>query len=571
MGPAVGNRISAAAGIPGDPTTYYVGAASGGVWKSTNSGQNWAPIFDNQTSQAIGALAVAPTDPRTVWAGTGEAWAIRDSDMQGDGIYKSTDAGATWKNMGLVEAGRIGRIIVHPTDPNTVYACVAGRLTGPQEERGVFRTKDGGQTWQRVLFVNPNTGCSGLSMDAKDPNFMVAGTWEVVMHTYAMLSGGAGSGVYTSHDGGTTWAKVEGHGMPKSPLGKIDVAIAPSDSKRVYALIQTADQGSVWRSDDGGENFAVVNWQRALIGRAGYYIRLAVNPTNPDEVFVADSSFWGSTDGGKSFRTLNWGGDTHDIWIDPKNPNRILVTHDGGMYMTTDHGQTSGRVTLPIGQIYHVAVDNDVPYKIYGNMQDDGTMRGPNNVTEAGPNVPGMGGGRGGFGGRGGGGEWEHNLGGCESGFTLPDVTDTNTVWASCYGNEVTRYDAKTKMARSVSPWLHTLDAQPNQVKYRCHWTAPLAIDPFDHNTVYYGCQMVLRTTNGGVSWTELSPDLSTKDPYWCPSGGIVGDNLESNLPWRGLSFPSRLRRSRKKAPRLDGNQRDEESMVHEGRRQDLE
>ena len=523
MGPAVGNRISAAAGIAGDPTTYYVGAASGGVWKSTNSGQNWAPIFDSQTSQAIGALAVAPTDTKQVWAGTGEAWAIRDSDMQGDGIYKSTDAGATWKNMGLVQSGRIGRIIVHPADANTVYACVAGRLTGPQEERGVFRTKDGGQTWQRILFVNPNTGCSGLSLDPKDPNFMVAGTWEVVMHTYAMLSGGPGSGVYTTHDGGNTWAKVEGHGMPKSPVGKIDVAIAPSNAKRVYALIQTADQGSVWRSDDGGENWAVVNWQRALVGRAGYYIRLAVNPANPDEVFVADSSFWGSTDGGKSFRTLQWGGDTHDIWIDPTNANRILVTHDGGMYMTTDHGQTSGRVTLPIGQIYHVAVDNDVPYKIYGNMQDDGTMRGPNNVPEAGPNVPGMGG----IGGRGGGGEWEHNLGGCESGFTLPDLTDTNIVWASCYGNEVTRYDAKTKMARSVSPWLHTLDAQPNQVKYRCHWTAPLAIDPFDHNTIYYGCQMVLRTTNAGVSWTEVSPDLSTKDPSRViASGGIVGDNL---------------------------------------------
>jgi photosystem II stability/assembly factor-like uncharacterized protein len=528
MGPAVGNRISAAAGITGDPTTYYAGAASGGVWKSTNSGTSWVPIFDTQTSQAIGALAVTPTDPKIVWAGTGEAWAIRDSDMMGDGIYKSTDAGATWTNMGLKESGRIGRIIVHPTDANTVYACVAGRLTGPQEERGIFRTKDGGQTWKRLLFPNANTGCSGLSMDPKDPNFMVAGTWEVVMHTYAMLSGGTGSGVFLSHDGGDTWKQVEGHGMPKPPVGKIDVAIAPSNSKRVYALIQTPDQGSVWRSDDAGENWAVVNWQRALIGRAGYYIRLAVNPANPDEVFVADSSFWGSTDGGKSFRTLNWGGDTHDIWIDGKDPNRILVTHDGGMYMTSDHGQTSGRVTLPIGQLYHVAVDNDVPYKIYGNMQDDGTMRGPNNVVEAGPNVPGQGaGGRGGFGGRGGGGEWEHNLGGCESGFTLPDLTDTNTVWASCYGNEVTRYDAKTKMARSVSPWLHTLDAQPNQVKYRCHWTAPLAIDPFDHNTVYYGCQMVLRTTNGGVSWTELSPDLSTKDPTKVvPSGGIVGDNL---------------------------------------------
>ena len=342
---------------------------------------------------------------------------------------------------------------------------MAGRLTGPQEERGVFRTKDGGQTWQRVLFVNPNTGCSGLSLDPNNPDFMVAGTWEVVMHTYAMFSGGPGSGVYTSHDGGTTWARVEGHGMPKSPVGKVDVAIAPSNARRVYALIQTPDQGSVWRSDDGGENWAVVNWQRALIGRAGYYIRLAVNPTNPDEVFVADSSFWGSTDGGKSFHH-QLGRRHHDIWIDPKNPGRILVTHDGGMYMTTDHGQTSSRVTLPIGQMYHVAVDNDVPYKIYGNMQDDGTMRGPNNVTEAGPNVPGQGGfgGRGGgFGGRGGGGEWEHNLGGCESGFTLPDVTDTNIVWASCYGNEVTRYDAKSKMARSVSPWLHTSTPSPTR------------------------------------------------------------------------------------------------------------
>jgi hypothetical protein len=225
------------------------------------------------------------------------------------------------------------------------------------------------------------------------------------------------------------------------------VHIAPSNPNRVYALIQTADQGSLWRSDDAGENWAVVNWQRALIGRAGYYIHLNVNPTNADEVLVANSSFWVSTDGGKSFRTQPWGGDTHDIWIDPKDGNRILVTHDGGMYMTTDHGRTSNRVTLPIGQIYHVAVDNDVPYKIYGNMQDDGTMRGPSNVVDAGPNVPGQGdfGGRGGgFGRGGGGGTWEHGLGGCESGFTIPDPTDSNVVWATCYGNEVTRYDARS-------------------------------------------------------------------------------------------------------------------------------
>jgi len=535
MGPAVGNRIASAAGIPSDPTVYYAGAASGGVWKSTDSGRTWAPIFDSQPVQAIGALAVSTSDPKQVWAGTGEAWAIRDSDMMGNGIYKSTDAGATWQHMGLDETGRIGRVIVNPTNPNIVYVCALGRTTGPQEERGVFKTTDGGQNWTRSLFADANTGCSGLNIDANDPNTLFAGMWQVEMHTYGMFSGGPGSAPYVTHDAGAHWVKIEGHGLPKSPVGKIDVAPAPSNSKRVYALIQTADQGSIWRSDDGGVNWTNGSWQRELIGRAGYYIKLAVNPKNPDELFVANSSFWTSKDGGKSFTTLGWGGDNHDIWIDPGDPNRILLTHDGGMFMTTDHGATSNRVTLPIGQMYHVAVDNDVPYKIYGNMQDDGTMRGLSTTQEAGANVPGQnaggrGGRGGGFGGgRGGGatGTWEHNLGGCESGFTLPDLTNTDIVWASCYANEVTRYDAKTKVARSVSPWLHTLDSEPNKAKYRCHWTSPLAVDPFDHNAVYYGCQVIFRTTSGGQAWTVISEDLSTRDPkYVVSSGGIVGDNL---------------------------------------------
>ena len=263
------------------------------------------------------------------------------------------------------------------------------------------------------------------------------------MHTYGLFSGGPGSGVYVSRDGGATWKRLEGHGLPKSPVGKIDVAVAAKDSKRVYALIQTADQGSIWRSDDGGENWKAGSWQRALIGRAGYYIRLAVSPTDPNEVFVANSSFHQSTDGGQSFRALPWGGDTHDIWIDPTDAGRILVTDDGGMYMTTDHGKTSHRISLPIGQMYHVAVDNDVPYHIYGNMQDDGTMRGLSTTPEAPPGTPAAGGG-GGFG-RGGAGPttgvWDHRLGGCESGFTIPDPTDSNIIWATCYGFEVTRYD----------------------------------------------------------------------------------------------------------------------------------
>jgi photosystem II stability/assembly factor-like uncharacterized protein len=567
MGPAVGNRIASVAGVPGDPTIYYMGAASGGIWKSTDSGATFAPIFDGQPVAAIGALAVAASDPKVVWAGTGEAWAIRDSDMMGDGVYKSVDAGATWTHLGLDETGRIGRIVIHPTDPNIVYVCAEGRLTGPQQEKGVYKTTDGGHTWTRSLFAGPLTGCSGLTMDPKDPNVLFAGMWQVELHSWAELSGGPGSAIYTTRDGGAKWTKVVDAGLPKSPLGKIDVAIAPTDSRRVYALIQTADQGSVWRSEDGGTTWKVGSWDRALIGRAGYYIRLGVSTGDANELLVANSSLHKSTDGGVTFAPNGGCGDCHDIWWDPKNPDRYVLTHDGGATITIDHARTSSRVVLPIGQMYHVAVDNQMPYEIYSNMQDDGTMRGPSDSPEAAPNNAAGRGGRGGrgggaggggrggrggpaplpdfgiaavfgggtpgggnfggFGGRGGAGQWDHNLGGCESGFTLPDLVDPNVVWASCYGNKLTRFDARTKTPRSVAPWMISLDSPPTDAKYRCHWTAPLAIDPFDHNTVYYGCQVIFATSNAGQSWKVISPDLSTQDPkYIVGSGGIVGDNL---------------------------------------------
>ncbi len=521
LGPVVGNRVAAIAGIPGDPAIYYAGAASGGVWKTTDGGIRWNPVSDTMPVAAIGALAVAPSDPNIVWAGTGEAWAIRDSDVIGDGMYKSADAGRTWTHMGLDETGRIGRILINPTDPNIVFACATGRITAPQQERGVFRTTDGGEHWDRVLFVDENTGCSGLVMDAKNPKTMFAGTWQVEMHPWAMISGGAGSAIYVSHDGGTTWTKVQADGLPKSPLGKIDVAIAPSDSSRVYALIQTKDQGSVWRSDDGGASWRVVNWSRELIGRAGYYIRLAVSPANPDEILISNSSFFQSTDGGATFRSVNWGGDNHDIWWDPKNPDRFAITHDAGITLTTQHGRSTQRVTLPIGQMYHVTVDNQVPYYVYSNMQDDGTMRGSTIAPE-----------NAGAGYNGSGNAWDHGLGGCESGFTAPDPTDPNIVWSTCYGNKVTRYDHRTKIARSVAPYLITLDAPPQDSKYRCHWSAPLAIDWFDHNNVYYGCNVIFRTKNGGQSWDVVSPDLSTQDAsHIMSSGGLVGDNLGQFAP----------------------------------------
>ena len=512
LGPAQGNRVAAIVGVPGDPSTYYAGASSGGVWKSSDGGNRWTPIFDDEPVAAIGALAVAPSDPNVVWAGTGEAWAIRDIDVTGNGVYKSTDAGKTWQHMGLDETGRIGRVVVDPQDSDRVFVCALGRLSGPQQERGVYRTEDGGKTWQRVLFVDTNTGCSGIGMDPNNPRTLFAGMWQVEMHTWAFNSGGPGSGVYVSHDRGTTWTHIEGHGLPHSPVGKIDVAVAPTDSNRVYALIETDRQGSMWRSDDGGADWRVTSWDRTLIGRAGYYIRIAVSPADENTVLVSNSSFLVSTDGGLTFETRPWGGDNHDIWMDPKDPKHFAISFDGGLAITTVGGRGFHDVSLPIGQMYHVAVDDEIPYKVYGNMQDDSTMRGPSlpEFARGGIDVG-----------------WDHGMGGCESGFTLPDPTDPNIVWASCYGDEVTRWDARTREARSVSPWAHTLDSIPNQAKYRCHWTPPLAIDPFDHNTVYYGCQVVFKTSDGGQSWSVISPDLTTQNPaHNESSGGLIGDNL---------------------------------------------
>ncbi len=536
LGPRSAGRAASIAGIPGDTMTYFVGAAAGGVWKTTDGGKTFKPTFDDQDVQAIGALAVAPSNPNIVWAGTGEAWAIRDADMMGDGVYKSVDGGDTWTHMGLPKTGRIGTIVIHPTNPDIVYVCALGTTTAPQQERGVFKTTDGGKTWKRVLFVNEKTGCSGLSMDAHDPNTLFAGEWQIMMHTWVENDGGPGSGVYVTHDGGKHWKHLT-NGLPHSPLGKIDVAVAPSDSKRVYALIETHNQGSVWRSDDGGKKWRRVSWDRTLIGRAGYYIRIRVNPMNEDEVLVANSSFHRSTDGGLTFAHTDRGcGDCHDIWMDPKNPDHWAVTGDGGAGITTDHAQHFKRIVLPIGQMYHVAIDQQVPYWVYSNRQDDGTMRGPSNAPVEVSNVPSYQ--PAGSGDRGRrafnpfargrrGPEWQSGLGGCESGFTLPDVNDPNVVWASCYGNEVTRWDARIGIAHSVAPWRHTLDSPPNDVKYRCHWTPPLAIDPFDTNKVYYGCQVIFETSDRGHSWKVISPDLSTRDSSRIVfSGGINGDNL---------------------------------------------
>jgi photosystem II stability/assembly factor-like uncharacterized protein len=335
-----GNRVSAIVCDSNDPNVYYAGACAGGVWKSDDGGTNWRPVFDDQPAQSIGSLAIAPSDSNQVWAGTGEAF-IRSNVLIGNGIYKSMDAGKTWQHMGLEASGRIGRVTVHPRDPNIVFAAALGHAYGPQEERGVYRTTDGGQTWEQVLFVDEDTGCSGLAMDPNNPNILFAGMGSIVIKTWGKFSGGPGSGVFVSRDGGDTWKRIEGHGLPEFEVGKIDVAVAPSNSKRVYALIETGDRGSLWRSDDGGFNWKVVSYHRGINERPHYYTRMVVAPDDENTVYFPCNRMHVSYDGGESIEDFSGGGDNHDMWADPKDPEQMMIVNDGGISLTPP-GEDSG-------------------------------------------------------------------------------------------------------------------------------------------------------------------------------------------------------------------------------------
>jgi photosystem II stability/assembly factor-like uncharacterized protein len=438
-----GNRTDAVVSVPGDPLVYYAGAASGGIWKTSDGGITWEPIFDSQVVSSIGALAVAPSDPNIVWAGTGEPF-IRSHISVGEGIFKSTDAGKTWTRTGLEKTGRIARVIVDPSNPNVVLACALGHAYGPQPERGVFRTSDGGKTWERALFVDENTGCSDLAMDPKNPRILFAGMWQLEIHTWGRDSGGPGSGVFTSRDGGATWTRLTGHGLPTKPVGKVAVAIARTDPNPIYALIETGDgiplngneteRGQLWRSDDGGANWRMINTDRNAMGRAHYYSRMAVATDNANETYYLTASFSKSIDAGATLiaaeNPASPGGDNHDMWIDPTNADRMAVANDAGVSISVNRGRTWNHIRLPIAQLYHVTVDNQVPYYVYGNKQDGPSYRGPSNSRLD------EGGGRGG-GGRGGiipRSMW-HTVGGGESGFATPDPVDANIVWSSASGS----------------------------------------------------------------------------------------------------------------------------------------
>ena len=505
-----GNRVVAVAGVPGDPNVIYAGAATGGIFKTTDAGVHWEPIFDDQILTSIGALAIARSDPNVIWAGTGEAF-IRGNISIGNGIYKSTDAGKTWAHMGLDESGRIGRVVVNPTNPDIVLAAAMGHAYGPQQERGVYRTRDGGETWERVLFVDENTGAGDLAMDPNNPRILFAGMWELIIRPWGRESGGPGSGLYRSKDGGDTWTQLTGHGLPDPPLGKIAVTVAPSTPNRVYALIETDDKGVLWRSEDGGENWTLISRDHWLNRRPHYYSRMAVLPDNPNEVyFLTQMQLRMSIDGGATNREVTeiWP-DNHDMWIDPLNPNRLIVANDRYVNISTNRGQSWMRSGLPVAQMYHVSADNRIPYYVYGNRQDGPAHRGPSNSLAGTLILP---------------ASWTHS-GGSESGFTYADPADPNMVWTSGQAGFLQHLDLRTGLARNVNPW-------PDRgwpvadIRYRMQWTFPVAISPHDPNKVFIGSQHVHQTLDKGQTWRVISPDLTTNDrSKQQSSGGLTPDN----------------------------------------------
>jgi photosystem II stability/assembly factor-like uncharacterized protein len=524
VGPAAGGRVSRACGIPGDPLTYYAATSAGGVWKAIDGGINWKPIFDDQPISSIGSIAVAPSNPNVLYVGSGEA-NIRGNVAAGNGIYKSTDAGKNWQHVWKQE-GQIGTMIVHPTNADIAYAAVLGHAFGPNPERGVYRTVDGGKNWQKILYKDSDTGASDVCFDPSNPHVLFAGLWQARRKPWEMTSGGPGSGLYVSRDGGDTWKQLGGNGIEKDKLkglpegiyGKVGIAVAPSDGRRVYALIE-AEKGGLYASQNGGESWDRVNGGRYLTQRAWYYSTLTIDPTNPEVIWVPQVPLLKSIDGGKNFQRIKGPhhGDHHDIWIDPKNPKRIIDSNDGGVDISINGGESWYAPPLPISQFYHVSADNRVPYYVMGNMQDLGTAAGPSNSLASSGILL---------------GDW-HTVGGGETGFAVSDPTNPNIVYAGEYGGYISRFDLRTRQAKNVSIYPTNPSGHgAADLRYRFQWTAPILISPHDPNTIYHAANVLFKSTDAGMSWKPISPDLTQDDKskqQW--SGGpITGDNTTAEF-----------------------------------------
>ncbi len=512
VGPFRGGRATGVAGVAGDPTTFYFGAASGGLWKTTDGGMTWKPLWDKfpEASPAVGAVAVAPSNPNIVYAGTGET-NIRGNVVTGNGLYKSTDAGKTWAAAGLKDTQVIGRIIVDPKNPNRLFVAALGHVFGPSKERGIFRSTDGGKTWEKVLYVDEKTGGSDVAFDPANPRVLYAGMWQAYRHPWIMESGGPGSGLFKSTDGGSTWTRVSGHGLPQGIWGRVNVA-PTSDPKRIYAMIE-ANKGGLYRTDDGGESWKLVNDKNDYRQRAWYFNTVFSDPKNPNTVYVLNTGLYRSTDAGKTFKNLHTPhGDDHELWIDPTNPKRMINGNDGGATITVDGGQTwSSEMNQPTAQIYHLATDDQFPFRLYGAQQDNSSL----SIATAG--------GSGGVG-----IEDYYEVGGGESGYIVPDPTDPNIVYGGGYDAALTRYDHRIDMAQEITPWPRNIMGwAPKDIGHRFQWTAPIAVSQFDPHTIYFGAEVLFKSTDQGRSWTTISPDLTRNDKTKQVSSGgpLTKDN----------------------------------------------
>ena len=508
IGPAgMSGRIADLAVVDANPDIIYVGAATGGVWKTVNGGMTWKPLFDAQPVAAIGGIAVFQSNPSIVWVGTGEG-NPRNSASVGNGAYKSLDGGETWTAVGLEKTERIHRIVLHPSNPEIAYAAAMGQMWGENIDRGVYRTTDGGKSWKKVLYVSERTGCADLVMDPSNPNKLFAAMWEYRRWPWFFKSGGAGSGLYVTHDGGETWKRMtDKDGIPKGELGRIGVAVARNNPDVVYALIE-ATKNALCRSNDGGKTWNVINDSPNIAPRPFYYADLRVDPQNENRLYSLHSNLQVSNDGGKSFSTLARGvhSDHHALWIHPNDGSFLIEGNDGGVAISRDYGRTWRFVdNLPLAQFYHISVDNQVPYNIYGGMQDNGSWRGPSDVWE-----------------NSGIRNWHWNEVGFGDGFaTLVDASDPSFGYAMSQGGYLIRFNWTTGERRDIRPWA------PDGIDLRFNWNAGIAADPFDTKTIYYGSQFLHRSTDRGKSWEIISPDLTTNDTTkqkQAQSGGLTKD-----------------------------------------------
>jgi photosystem II stability/assembly factor-like uncharacterized protein len=528
IGPQRGGRSIAASGVKGRPKEAYFGAVGGGLWKTTDGGAKWAPVTDGQLhSSSVGAVAVSESNPDTVFIGMGEA-CIRGNIMPGDGIYKSTDAGKTWAHVGFAESQAISKIRIHPTNPDVVFVASFGKYSAPSEERGIFKSSDGGKTWKRTLFRDNKTGAVDIAIDHNNPNVVYAALWEAYRLEYQMSSGGPGCGLFKSTDGGETWSEITRNpGLPSGVVGRIGVAVSGADSNRVYALVEN-ENGGLFSSDDAGATWKLINSNRSIRQRAFYYTHVTADTKNKDTVYLLNTSIFRSTDGGKTLTSIGNGthGDHHDLWVDPDNPQHLVLGNDGGGAVSMTGGQGSGGQgwsgqDFPTGQFYHVITTKHVPYHVCGAQQDSTTLCVPSNTNQGG--------------GRGGGGNAAppptYSAGGGEPGYIAPDPKDPDVFFAGGNnGTFITRLNRKTGELREVGPYPRLFSGEPSSALVeRIQWTFPIIFSPLDPNVLYTATQHVWKTTNGGQSWQKISRDLTRHDPKTMgDSGGPITHDMNS-------------------------------------------